>query len=336
MSATQTSRSTPTARLGNLFRGDQTLLLGALASLVLAFTIINPAAFMSEVNLRSIAIDVSIFLIMGVGQTFVIMTRGIDLSIGSVLVVSGMVSVITTNGLGGRDAGLGAVLIGVIVAIAVGLAFGLFNGLAITRLGVPPLIVTLGTMGIALGAAQVMSNGQDLSTVPTLLSDSIGFGRLGPIPLIVIIALVIVGIGAIVLNLHRAGRYVSAIGSNPEAARRAGISVNRRLIAVYAAQGALAGVAAVISLARFTTTTISGHGNDSLAVIAGVVLGGTSLFGGLGTMLGMVLGMLIPAVLRSGLVISGVQPFWQAIVTGFVLIIAVYIDQVRRRRRANR
>lgn len=329
-----TDDSRPGAWLRKLGQGDRSWLMGALIALVVCFSVINPQAFLGPVNLRSIAIDVSIFLIIGVGQTYVIMTRGIDLSVGSVLVVSGMVSVLTTDAMGGRGAGWPATLCGVAVALLTGLAFGMANGLAITRLRVPPLIVTLGIMGIALGTAQVLGNGQDLSTVPRSLTDSVGFGRVLGIPVGVLIAAAVVVAGAIVLYFHCAGRYAAAIGSNPEAARRAGINVDRWLIAVYAAQGLLAGLAAVLSMARFTTTTIGGHGNDSLLVIAGVVLGGTSLAGGVGTIFGTVLGILIPAVLRSGLVIAGVQPFWQTIVTGAVLIVAVYVDQLRRQRRS--
>ena len=135
----------------------------------------------------------------------------------------------------------------------------------------------------------------------------------------------------IVLALTRFGRHTYAIGSNEEAARRAGINVDRHLIKVYALQGILAGLAGFLSLARFSTTTIGGHDTDNLQSIAAVVIGGTSLFGGIGTMLGTVFGVFIPAVLNNGFIIVGVQAFWQEIAVGAVLIGAVYLDQLRRR-----
>ncbi len=136
------------------------------------------------------------------------------------------------------------------------------------------------------------------------------------------------------LHLTRFGRYTYAIGSNAEAARRAGISVSRHLIKVYALSGLLSGLGGVLSLAYFTTTTISGHVTDNLTAISAVVIGGTSLFGGSGTMFGTVVGVFIPVVLASGLVIVGVQSFWQQVVIGAILVIAVYFDQLRRRARS--
>jgi ribose transport system permease protein len=148
----------------------------------------------------------------------------------------------------------------------------------------------------------------------------------------VIIAAVVALIGAIVLAQTRFGRYTYAIGSNEEAVRRSGVNVDRHLIKVYALAGMLAGLAGFLSLARFGTTTIGGHSTDNLDAIAAIVIGGTSLFGGVGTIVGTVIGVFIPAVLRNGFVIVGVQPFWQQVAVGAVLIAAVYFDQVRRTR----
>jgi ribose transport system permease protein len=171
-----------------------------------------------------------------------------------------------------------------------------------------------------------------VTDVPTKLADTIGSGQLaGQIPSLVVIAAAIALVFGLVLAKTRFGRHTYAIGSNAEAARRVGINVERHLIKVYALAGLLAGVAGVMNLARFTTTTIASHTSDNLSVIAGVVLGGASLFGGVGTMAGTVIGMLIPGVLTNGLVIVGVQPFWQNVAVGAVLIVAVYFDQLRRR-----
>ena len=132
--------------------------------------------------------------------------------------------------------------------------------------------------------------------------------------------------------MTRFGRYTYAVGSNEEGTRRAGVAVDRHLITVYGLCGLLAGLAGFLSLARFGTTTIGGHSTDNLNAIAAVVIGGTSLFGGVGTMLGTFFGVLIPAVLQNGFIIVGVQPFWQQVAVGAVLIIAVYLDQLRRSR----
>jgi ribose transport system permease protein len=197
---------------------------------------------------------------------------------------------------------------------------------------VPPLIVTLGTLGAALGLAQVITDGVDLRDVPFSLVDTIGTGRLfGQIPWLVVIAAVVAVVFGVVLAATRFGRHTYAIGSNVEAAQRSGIDVDRHLVKVYALSGFLAGLAGFLSLARFSTTTIGGHSTDNLSAIAAAVLGGTSLFGGLGTIAGTVIGVFIPIVLQNGFVITGVKPFWQQVAVGAVLIAAVYLDQLRRR-----
>jgi len=149
----------------------------------------------------------------------------------------------------------------------------------------------------------------------------------------VLIAAVVTIVCGLILHLTRFGRYTYAIGSNPEAARRAGINTSRHLIKVYGLAGLLSGLGGVLSLAYFNTTTISGHTTDNLTAISAVVIGGTSLFGGSGTMFGTVVGVFIPVVLASGLVIMSVQSFWQQVVIGAILILAVYFDQLRRRAR---
>jgi ribose transport system permease protein len=158
-------------------------------------------------------------------------------------------------------------------------------------------------------------------------------GFLVRVPWIVFVAAGVTALAAVALAATRFGRYTYAIGSNPEAARRAGIAVDRHLIKVYGLSGMLAGLAGFLNLAHFTTTTLGGHSTDNLQAIAAVVIGGTSLFGGIGSVLGTVVGVFIPAVLQNGFVIVGVQAFWQPVAVGAVLIVAVYADQVRRRSR---
>jgi ribose transport system permease protein len=307
---------------------------GILVIMAAVFGIARPDAFATVFNIRNIFVDASLLLVMAVGMTYVIITAGIDLSVGSVLVFSGVVAAKIMEANGARNAGWGVVLLGALAALAAGTGWGVLNGLLITKARIPPLIATLGTMGMALGFAQIITNGTDVSTVPQRLEETVGTGRLfGEIPYLVIVAAAVALVGGLVLALTRFGRHTFAVGSNAEAARRVGINVDLHLIKVYALAGFLSGLAGVLSLGFFTTTTIGSHANDNLSVIAGVVLGGASLFGGVGTIAGTVIGILIPGVLRNGLVIVGVQPFWQNVAVGAVLVIAVYFDQLRRRAR---
>lgn len=304
-------------------------ILLVLIAIVLIFTALAPDTFAQWSNFRLIIQNASILAVLAVGMTFVIITAGIDLSIGSVLVFSGVVSAITMRELGGE--GWGVAIIGIVVAILSGTAWGFLNGFLIAKGKIPPLIVTLGSLGMALGLALVFSGGIDIREVPEELRSSIGFGNVfGTIPIISVIALGIVLLGAFLLHFTRFGLYTYAVGSSEVAARRVGVKVDRHLIQVYMFAGSLAGVAGILSLSQFGTTAIGGQSQTNLNVIAAVVIGGTSLFGGIGTIFGTVVGLFIPAVLQNGFVITGVQPFWQQVAVGVVLITAVYIDQTRR------
>jgi len=313
----------------NVLFGLTLLLL--LVALWVALSLATPS-FASEINISNLLRQGSMIAILAVGQTFVIITAGIDLSVGAVLVFSGVVASKAMSAVGGSSTG--TLLLGVVVALACGAAWGAFNGFLIAKAKIGALIVTLGTFGMALGLALVITGGVDESDVPTRLVETVGSGRLfGQIPWLVVIAFVVALAFGVLLALTRFGRHTYAIGSNEEAARRSGIRVDRHLIKVYALTGTLAGLAGYMALARFGTTTIAGHSTDNLQSITAVVIGGTSLFGGIGTILGTVFGVFIPVVLQNGFVISGVQPFWQQVAVGAVLIVAVYLDQLRRRGR---
>ncbi|HST42512.1 MAG TPA: ABC transporter permease, partial [Conexibacter sp.] len=287
--------------------------------------------FLDPDNIANIVRAVSETGIIAIGMTFVIITAGIDLSVGSILVFSGVISAKVMDAVGGE--GTGTIVAGLIGALVAGGAWGLLNGFLVAKANITPLIVTLGTFGMALGAALVITGGIDERDVPYDLIDSVGTGRLfGEIPWLVVIALAVAAVFGILLAKTRFGRFTLAVGSNKEAARRAGINVDRHLMKVYTLGGTLAGLAGFLSLARFGTTTIGGHATDNLQSITAVVIGGTSLFGGIGSILGTVFGVFIPAVLQNGFVITGVQPFWQQIAVGAVLIAAVYLDQLRRSR----
>jgi ribose transport system permease protein len=324
----ETVRSTDTS-LRRLFKAQSFQILLVLVLIVVVFSALAPNQFAQLSNMRLIVQNASILAVLGVGMTYVIVTSGIDLSIGSVLVFSGVISATVMRAIGGD--GWGTAAFGIVAAILSGLMWGILNGVLIAKAKVPPLIVTLGSTGMALGFAQIITGGIDIREAPAVLSDVIGYGNIfGGIPVLSVIALVIVIIGAIVLHFTRFGRYTYAIGSSEEAARRVGVKVDRHLIKVYALSGSLAGLAGVLSLAQFNTTAIAGQSTTNLNVIAAVVIGGTSLFGGFGTIFGTVVGLFIPAVLQNGFVITGVQPFWQQVAVGAVLVTAVYVDQARR------
>ncbi len=319
---------TPRRRLVRTLVDSTALIFVVLLVLVAIFAALRPEAFATVGTLRNIGLNSAGLLILAVGMTFVILTAGIDLSIGSVLVFSGVVAVRVMTGLGDGQ-GWGVAAIGILVSLLAGLAWGLLNGFLIAKAKIPPLIVTLGSLGAALGASQLLTGGFDLRGVPRVLVE-FGAGRVLGVPNLVLVALTVCLIAGITLQGTRFGRYTYAIGSNPEAARRAGIKVDRHLIRIYAISGLLAGLASVVSLARFTNTTINGHGNDNLQAIAAVVIGGTSLFGGRGGVWGTLVGVLIPSILLYGFVILGVEPFWQTVAVGVVLVLAVYIDQLKR------
>ncbi len=308
-----------------------------LVGICLAFSIMKPHAFATAFEARTVATNASVLIVVSVGMTFVIITGGIDLSVGSVLVFAGVAAAEAMHAGSDRSihAGWGTIWLGLVVALVSGLCWGVINGFLVAVARVPALIVTLGTLGAAYGLSQIVTHGQDLRGVPAKLASDVGLGRLvGGIPWMVAIAAVVTAVGAAVLYGTRFGRYTLAIGSNAEAARRAGINVRRHLIKVYALQGTLAGLAGFLALAYFDTTTISGHSSDNLAAITAVVIGGTSLFGGRGTVIGSAIGVFIPAVLASGFVIIGVQSYWQNVALGVVLVAAVYIDQMRRQARS--
>jgi ribose transport system permease protein len=313
-----------------LLTGSSTSIFLVLVAMIAVFSFLQFEQFFTVSNARNIATDAAVLLVVATGLTYVIITAGIDLSVGSVLVFSSVVSARAMNGVGGGDT-WGVIIVGILVGLAAGIGWGILNGFLVSKAKIPSFIVTLGTLGMALGAALLITGGVDERDVPFKLVETIGTGRLfDQIPYLVLIAAVIALIFGIILAQTRFGRYTYAIGSNEEGVRRAGVNVDRHLIKIYALCGALSGLAGALSLARFGTTSIAGNTTLNLDAIAAIVIGGTSLFGGVGTIIGTVVGVFIPAVLRNGFVIVGVQPFWQQVAVGAVLIIAVYIDQLRR------
>ncbi|BAZ20339.1 inner-membrane translocator [Kalymmatonema gypsitolerans NIES-4073] len=299
--------------------------LGILPILVLIcilFSLLTPN-FPTPGNVVNILRQASINIVLATGMTFVILTGGIDLSVGSILGVSAVVAVLVSliPGLGWA-----AVLAGLLT----GLLLGLLNGALISFLNVPPFIVTLGSLTALRGAAFLVANGTTVIN-RNLNFAWIGNSYLGPIPWLVVIALLAVAASWFVLRQTVLGVQIYAVGGNDRAARLTGIKVNRVLLFVYGVSGLLAGLAGIMSASRlYSATGMLGQGYE-LDAIAAVILGGTSFTGGIGTIGGTLLGALIIAVLNNGLTLLNMSYFWQLVVKGLVIIVAVTIDRLRRR-----
>jgi len=298
--------------------------------------------FLTRGNLTQIALSTSEVVLLAIGETFVIVTAGIDLSIGGIVFLAAVCGGEVMLKVSGTDAqvingvyphaGLG-IFLGIVVCVATGALCGFVNGAVITKLRLPPFIVTLGTLGVPFGLGEVIDGGSYLpAPVPPQLSEHFGAGKVFGLYFPCWVALACLLVAHVVYTYTRFGRYTRAVGSSDQASRRAGIAVDRHVIKVYALAGFLAGVAAVVDLAIYTNTTAISHRLDNLNAISAVVLGGTSLFGGVGSVLMSAVGAFVPTVLQNGLVIKGVQPFWQEVVVGATIIFAVYLDQLRRRR----
>jgi len=293
------------------------------------FSFLAPDAFFTLFNLRNIFINSAIFAILGIGMTFVIITAGIDLSIGSMLVFSSVIGCKVIVAVGGQ--GWGSTFAGLLTCLVAATLWGALNGWLVSYANVPAFIVTLGSLSTALGLAQIITGGIDLVDATDVMVDKIGFGNvIGEVPALGVIALICVIFGGILLHKTKFGLTTYAIGSNIEGCRRVGINVNRHLVLVYALMGFTSGIAGFLSLSLYQQTTIAGQSNTALTVIAGVVIGGTSLFGGYGSMFGTMIGLLIPIVLQTGFIIIGIVPFWQNVVVGVFLVAAVYVDTARR------
>lgn len=293
-------------------------------------------------NLLAIGLNASQIMVLAVGMTFLIGAGHLDLSVGQSLILSSVLAAKAMVAVGGTPAEVAAglypnlglaIAVGVAVALLSGGFVGLVNGLLVTRLRLSSFIVTLAMSGITYGIALVLTSAANVPYIPDQIQQ--GFGGLkigGFLPAPLLLALVIAGVLWWVLRRTRFGMRTLAIGSSPEAAIRAGVDVAAHTVRLFVLMGMLVGVAAVIDIARNANTNVVGHQTDNLQAIAAVVLGGTSLFGGIATIGGSILGTLIPVMLQNGLVIMQVQPFFQFVVVGLILIMAVYFDQRRRER----
>jgi ribose transport system permease protein len=306
---------------------------GVLLALIVAFSIGSPY-FLTRANWLNTSSTMTEVLLLAVGETFVICAGGIDLSVGAVLGFSGTAGawVMATAFAGAHGAAITAVTIGFGVTVVAGAAFGLVNGFLVAWAGIPPFVVTLGTLGIATGLGYLVDNGQEVSAIPHSVTTFGNTNLGGWLPVPVLITAVITIWGGVLLAKTRFGAYTLSIGDSREAVVRAGVNVRRYLLEIYLLSGALAGVASVLVMARLGAGSPDSGATDNLNAIAAVVIGGASLFGGRGTVIGSIIGTGIIAVLVTGLVLINVPPFWQEVTVGAVLIVAVYIDQLRNRK----
>jgi ribose/xylose/arabinose/galactoside ABC-type transport system permease subunit len=308
-----------------------------LIALMVLFAVIEPR-FLSSINLFNVMRQVSITGLLAVGMTFVILTAGIDLSVGSLLAFAGLVAAaVAKGGMENRfTVGEGSVGYGwglaALAAIAVGLAGGYIQGLAITRLKVPPFVATLGGMSAFRGAALLFAAGGPISGFQPSFTWW-GQGKIGPVPIPVIIFLSAAALAHITLRYTRYGRQVYAVGGNPEAARLSGLNVNRVIASVYVIMGFFAGLGAFVLAARLNSAEAVAGAGYELTVIASVVIGGTSLFGGSGTIFGTVIGTILIGVLLNGLVLMNVSSYIQQIVIGVIIVLAVAFDTFAKSRR---
>ena len=316
-------------------------MLLSLIALVLVLGALSPGhVFFNLSNIFTMALNASELLLLAVGMSYLLGAGQLDLSIGSNLTLSSVLAARTVVTLAGTPDQVAAgvypnlalaIVGGVLVAMLTGTLFGVVNGLLITRLKLTSFLVTLAMTGIGLGTTLVITHGSNVPYLPRALQTGFAVNKLGGIvPLPVILSLSITVVLWLVLRKTRFGIHTLAIGSAPTAATRSGINTDRHIIVLFALMGLLAGIASIIDISRFATTNISGHQTDNLQAIAAAVIGGTSLFGGVASVGGAIVGTLIPVVLGTGLIILRIDSFYQLIVVGVIIIIAVYFDQRSR------
>ena len=327
-----TKTTTPAAELTAIKRKERTKSLIQLAGMLpvlivicIFFAVLTPN-FLTQNNLVNVVRQASINIVLAAGMTFVILTGGIDLAVGSVLgftaVIAVAVSLVPALGWAA-----------VPLALLAGLLVGVLTGMTVAYIGLPPFIVTLGTYTAIRGAAYLVAGGT------TVINSKIGFawignGYLGPVPWLVIIALLVIAISAFILHSTVLGVHVYATGGNAQAARLTGIPVPFVLIFAYGVSGLLSGLGGVMSASRlYSAQGQLGIGYE-LDAIAAVILGGTSFSGGIGTVFGTLIGALIIAVLNNGLTLMNVSFYWQLVIKGAVIVLAVTLDRLRTRGQA--
>jgi rhamnose transport system permease protein len=311
------------SRVGLILRARELGIVLALAVLIVVTAVVNPR-FLSGQSIRDLVLAAAITIVLAVGQSVVVITRNIDLSVGSVLGLSAFA--------------VGSLLqaapgVPVVVALLVGLAFGavcgLLNGVLVRFGNVPALVVTLGTLYVFRGIGFFWAGGQQINAdelPPGFLS--FGTATVLGVPWLILIAIVVVVVAGLFLRTYRSGRELYAMGSNPEAARLAGIPVGRRTLAAFVVSGALAGLAGVLFAARFGTIDAAAGTGYELNVVAAVVVGGVAVFGGSGTIWGAAIGALLLTTIGSALPVLGIDQFWQQAIVGALILLAIGTDRL--------
>lgn len=295
-------------------------------SLALLFAVLSIASpyFLTGTNLASVIRQTAVINIMALGMTLVIVSGGIDLSVGSILAFAGVLGTMTM-------VETGSVPLGILAGVLCGALWGCANGLMIASLRIPPFIVTLGTLGIVRGLTLVISGGLPVVGLPKA-HGFLGEGTVGPAPFVLVVLVLCAVITHFALHGTKLGRYTYAIGSNESAAVYAGIPVARYKVAIYAICGLLSGLAGMIETSRLMTGQPTAGVSYELQVIAAVVIGGGSLTGGEGTVIGTLIGAFIMGLLSNGSDLLGVNPYWQQVIIGAIIILAVALDEARKRR----
>ncbi|HNS20498.1 MAG TPA: ABC transporter permease [Sedimentisphaerales bacterium] len=305
----------------------QLLPFGTLILLIAALSALEPDAFLKAENFFNVLSRSSVNGIIAMGMTAVIISGGIDLSVGSMMAMCGMVAGLIMSKNGAIVPTPGLMWIGTAAGIGTGLVCGLLNGALITKLNLPPFIVTLGTMSAFRGISYVMNDGM-MFDVPTYTF--LGQASVAGVPVNVLVCLAIVLLAFFILRYMPLGRYTYAIGSNRQAAYHAGVNVNRSLLLIYTLTGVFIGLAAMIATSRTVSAQPTAGQSLELDVIAAVVIGGASLSGGRGTVVGTVIGTLLISFLRNGLTLLGISTNIQLVVIGAIIIGAVALDQMAR------
>ncbi len=299
---------------------------GIIAVLIVfvAITVSIEPRFASQQEVQFILANTTIFALLALGETMVIVSRNVDLSIGSVVGLSAYVSA----SLFGKIHGIPIVVV-FLVGLGIGLAVGVANGLMVAIGRVPSLVVTLATLYVVRGLDILIVGGNEVvaQTLPNAFIEIPRAGVYG-VPYLAIVIAVVIGIGAYYLRSYRSGRELYAIGSNPEAARLAGIPVGRRVFTAFAVSGAIAGVAGVLWAAQYQTVDSNAGTGYELTVIASVVVGGVAIFGGSGSAVGAAIGALLLQTINSALYVLGISPFWDQAIAGALLLAAITLDRI--------
>ena len=304
-----------------VFHNEQAGLFLALVLLCLVISLLTPV-FFTAINIKNVLRDASLIAIAGIGMVMIILLGEIDLSVGSTQAVAGIVAVAVLNQ-------MDSVWMALLAALLAGALVGLCNGLLVTKAGINSLIATLGTMAILRGGAMVSTQAVSIQGKVEGFVE-IGTGYVGPVPIPVLLAFLLFGLFYFVLHHTILGRYIYAIGGNIQAARLSGLAVDRTRVLVYVIGGVLAALSAFILASRLNSGQPNAGLGFELQVIAAVILGGISLSGGIGTLGGAFIGILILTVLSNGLVLLNVSSFYHDIARGAVIILAVYLDTRRK------